>query len=56
MTAIVDDRPRIGERCVVMGRLLRQDGRKSVTATTLYAGDGHILGRAQAVWIEVPRT
>jgi hypothetical protein len=56
MTAIVDDRPRIDERCVVMGRLLRQDGRKSVTATTLYAGDGRILGRAQAVWIEVPRT
>jgi len=53
LTAVVDDQPQIGEPCVVMGRLLRQDGRKSITATTLYDGDGRILGRAEAVWIEV---
>jgi hypothetical protein len=53
LTAVIDDQPQVGEPCVVMGRLLRQDGRKSITATTLYDGDGRVLGRAEAVWIEV---
>jgi hypothetical protein len=53
LTAAVDDQPQVGEPCVVMGRLLRQDGRKSVAATTLYDADGRILARAEAVWIEL---
>jgi hypothetical protein len=36
-----------------MGRLLAEDGRKTVTATTLYDADGRILGRARQVWIGV---
>lgn len=51
LRACVDDRPHVGERCVVMGALLREEGRKSFTATTLYDSDGRILARAEAVWI-----
>jgi hypothetical protein len=54
LTATVDAQPQVGEPCVVMGRLLRQAGRKSVAATTLYDSDGRILARAEAVWIELP--
>ena len=53
MTAQVDALPTVGERCVVMGRLLGRERRKAFTATTLYDGDGRVLGRAHATWIEV---
>lgn len=52
ITARVDALPYLGERCVVMGRLLGRDGRKVHTATTLYDGDDRIAGHAEAVWIE----
>ena len=51
MTAAVDARPRAGERCVVVGRLLRTEGRKAFAATTAYDPDGRVLGRAEQVWI-----
>ncbi len=51
ITAVVDAVPRIGELCVVVGRHLRDDGRKSFTASTAYDSDGRVLGRAEAVWI-----
>jgi acyl-CoA thioesterase FadM len=53
LTACIDARPPAGEACVVMGRLLAEDGRKTTTATTLYDADGRVLGRAQQVWIMV---
>ncbi|WP_218566133.1 hypothetical protein [Vallicoccus soli] len=53
MTAQVDALPRAGERCVVMGALLGEQGRRSFSATTLYDGDGRVLGRAHAVWVAV---
>jgi hypothetical protein len=56
MTAQVDALPEVGDACVVMGRLLGQEGRKSFSASTLYDGDGRVLGRAHAVWIEVDPT
>lgn len=48
--------PAVGGRCVVMGRLLGTEGRKSFTATTVYAttDDGTLtepLGSAVATWI-----
>ena len=43
--------PRIGEPCVVVGRHLRDDGRKTFTASTAYDSDGRVLGRAEALWI-----
>ncbi len=51
MTAAVHARPEVGDRCVVVGRVLRVDGRKTFTATTAYDGDGRVLGTAEATWI-----
>ncbi len=53
MTAQVDALPVVGDACVVMGRMLGKERRKSFTATTLYDGDGRVLARAHAVWIDV---
>jgi len=53
MTGQMDALPPVGDRCVVMGRLLGREGRKAFTTTTLYDGDGRVLGRAHAVWIAV---
>lgn len=53
MTAQVDALPSVGDRCVVMGRVLGQEGRKAFTTTTLYDGDGRVLARAHAVWLAV---
>jgi hypothetical protein len=51
MTAAVDALPVAGEPCVVVGRHLRDEGRKTFTASTAYDGDGRVLGRSEAVWI-----
>jgi hypothetical protein len=53
ITAEVDAPAEIGERHVVMGRLLGQEGRKTFTATTLYDSDGRVVARAQQVWFAV---
>ncbi len=53
MTTGIDVLPMVGERCVVMGRLLGSEGRKTWTATTAYGADGRVLGRAHATWIVV---
>jgi hypothetical protein len=55
MTAQVEARPRVGVRHVVMGRVLRQEGRKAWTETALYALEPSptLLARAAAVWIAV---
>ncbi len=55
MAAQVRAMPGVGERCVVVGQLDGRDGRKSFTRTTAYGADGRELGRAAAVWIEIPR-
>lgn len=44
--------PGPGERCVVVGRALRSDGRKHGAATALYTDRGELLGVGEAVWIE----
>lgn len=53
MTACIDARPQPGEPCVVMGRVLAEDGRKTHTASTLYDSDGRVLARARHTWILV---
>jgi hypothetical protein len=45
--------PQIGDTCVVMGRFIGSDGRKSFTATTAYGADGAELARAVATWIQI---
>ncbi len=51
MTARVDRLPREGERCVVIGWPLGEEGRKLHAATALVGGDGEVLARARQVWI-----
>ena len=55
MTARLDSLPRLGRRHVVMGRVMREEGRKAWTQTALYALEPspRLLARAAAVWIAV---
>lgn len=55
MTASVDALPAVGDRCVVVGRCLGEEGRKTFTASTAYDADGRVLGRAEATWIALRR-
>jgi hypothetical protein len=54
LTARVEHLPHPGERCVVMGWPLGEDGRKLFAGTALYGQDGRVLGSARATWI-IPR-
>jgi len=53
MTTALGRLPRVGERCVVVGRCERSEGRKAWTVSTLRGDGGEVLGRARAVWIAV---
>lgn len=52
-TARIDERPAPGETCVVGGRLVGADGRKTFTVATLYAADGRVLATAEHTWIAI---
>jgi hypothetical protein len=54
MTARIDRLPAEGERCVVAGWLLGEDGRKLFAGTALYGEGGGVLALARQVWI-LPR-
>lgn len=56
MSAHVSGLPEIGAPCILVGRHVRTEGRKSFTASTLYGPDGEVLGHAEAVWIAVDPT
>jgi hypothetical protein len=49
--ARVDELPEVGERCVVVGWPLGEEGRKLYAGTALYGGGGRPLARARATWI-----
>jgi hypothetical protein len=53
ITARVDARPRVGETHVVVGRHLSTDGRKYLTASTIYDEDGRVVAQAEHVWVQV---
>jgi len=44
-------RPRTTHRCVVMGEMTGEDGRKAFARTTLYDHDGTVLALARSTWI-----
>lgn len=50
--ARIDELPEAGERCVVVGWPLGEEGRKLYAGTALYGEDGRPLARARATWIE----
>lgn len=54
MAARIDTRPLVGERHIVLGWPLGEDGRKLYAATALYREDGEALALARQTWI-VPR-
>jgi hypothetical protein len=51
LAARVDSLPRAGERCVVIGWPLGEDGRKLFPGTALFGDNGRVLGLARATWI-----
>ncbi|WP_020574300.1 hypothetical protein [Actinopolymorpha alba] len=53
ITAHVRTVPHLGQRCVVMGQLLQEQGRKVHTASAMYDEDGQLLARARHVWLTV---
>lgn len=53
MTARIDALPVVGEEHVVVGAARGQDGRKTLTASTLYDARGQVVGVAEHLWITV---
>jgi hypothetical protein len=53
MTAQVHALPSTSDRHVVVGELRGVEGRKTHTASTIYAPDGSVLATAEQVWIAI---
>ena len=53
MVSALDALPVVGEDCVVMAWPRGGAGRKHFSGSALYAADGRLLARAEAVWIAV---
>lgn len=52
-TARIDgERPRPGETCAVIAWPVASEGRKHRGGAALYGGDGRLIARAEALWIE----
>jgi hypothetical protein len=51
-TAHVDRRVHVGESCTVVGWQIGSSGRKHDAGTALFDGEGNLVGRARALWIE----
>jgi hypothetical protein len=52
LAAQVEAVPRAGERCVVVGWPIGEEGRKVYAGTALYGERGRALGAARATWIQ----
>jgi hypothetical protein len=53
MTAAYDRLPSIGQAYVVVGEMLGSERRKTFSAAALYDPDGHLLARAEHIWIAI---
>jgi hypothetical protein len=51
MTAKVIDRPRVGERCAVVGWSIGSEGRKLYSGTALYTESGRLCALGHCTWI-----
>ncbi|MGO9802142.1 MAG: hypothetical protein ACLPQ6_12070 [Steroidobacteraceae bacterium] len=51
-TARIDRRVHVGESCTVVGWQIGSSGRKHEAGTALFDGEGDLVGRARALWIE----
>lgn len=43
-----------GERCVALGWPLGGEGRKRLAGSAVYGENGRLVGKARAVWVDVP--
>jgi hypothetical protein len=53
MTASVEGTLRAGQRCVVIGWKLGNEGRKYHAGTALFTEDGELVGRSKQTWIRL---
>jgi hypothetical protein len=53
IAARIDALPQPGERCVAVGLLLGEDGRKAHVRSSLYGSSGALLATARATWIAI---
>lgn len=51
LTASILERPRAGERCIVVGWRIGEDGRKLYSGTALYTEAGTLCAKALQTWI-----
>jgi hypothetical protein len=51
MTCEITRRPRVGEACIVTAWPIEQSGRKRMSGTALFTGDGELLAQSRQVWI-----
>jgi hypothetical protein len=51
MTGEMLRRPRAGEPCIVIGWPIERAGRRLVSGTALYSGDGELLAKSHQIWI-----
>ena len=54
-SAQIEQPVRVDEPCVVMGWLLRTEGRKHEVGTALFGAEGRLVARARGLWIEPRR-
>jgi hypothetical protein len=52
LTGAVHELPEAGQRCVCIGWLIAEEGRKVQSASALLAEDGRVMARARATWIK----
>lgn len=55
LSARIDARPRIGERCVVTSRETGREGRRLTAEAALFGEQGNLLAVGRAIWIIVDR-
>jgi hypothetical protein len=51
LSARIDARPRVGDRCICVGWFVGREGRKIHCGSALYAEGGALLAAARATWI-----
>jgi hypothetical protein len=51
IAARIEAVPAPGERCVVMGRMVRTEGRRAHVLSTVYGPGGDLLATARAIWV-----
>ena len=51
LAARVESLPASGQRCVVVGAITGEDGRKAYVRTSLWTTAGDLLATARATWI-----